>query len=149
MPVTLVEMQATIHQEYANLLGRLGLSAIPLDVYEVSAGGGFSGHGTDLRNATPVYTPSLIVLPQLPDDLAEWAAVHPAFPPSTWTPGPPEWLVWRIDLWHEVVHQYQEKILRQWDPHDGDDGHRLGWPGAIAAVAAALAVGPAALKAVL
>lgn len=138
MSFALTELQALIGREYENLVSALGLNALPLDIYEVDENGAgrTTAHGTDVRNDTPGYSPALVVLPQLDGDLAAWTAIQPPFPPgSNWDRHRDEWPTWRTDLWHEVVHQYQEQIVENWDPKDGSGGHTKGWPDALDAVA--------------
>ena len=136
MSLSLGQIQNIIHTEYAKLVACFGLSPIPCDVYEVNRGPGeTTAHGTDTRNATPGYTPSHLVLPQDPENLVNCTATQLPFPPKAWDPHSDEWPVWRIELWHEVVHQYQHQILNNWNPQDGDEGHAKGWPDALDAVA--------------
>jgi len=85
--------------------------------------------------------------------------VTPLAPPSTWTKWSPDWPAWRIDLWHEVAHQYSDVVLGRWDPKepglrrsDGSFsgiGHGLGWRAAIKDMAKHLGVGADVLDALL
>ncbi|MDC0740883.1 hypothetical protein [Polyangium mundeleinium] len=151
MPVTIVQLQVLIQVEYDSLVVRLGLSPLPLDVYEVddSGNGGVTAHGTDKRNATPGYTPTRIVLPEQPGDLDAWSAVQPTFPPSTFDRHTDEWPMWRSELWHEMVHQYQHQVLKNWNQADGRQGHAEGWPDAVGDVAASFGITQAELLRVL
>lgn len=149
--IALGQLQNLIAQEYLPLAASLHLSPLPLDIYVVdeSVGGRTTFLGTDMRNATPGYTPTHIVLPQLDGDRACWSATQPPFPPTCWNRHSDAWPAWRTELWHEVVHQYQPQILNRWDPNDGKGGHALGWPDAVAAVAKQFGLGTAQLLAVL
>lgn len=144
MPVTLAQLQALLENEYANLVARFNLSPLPLDLYEIddSGNGGLTAHGTDKRNDTPGYTPTRIVLPQAAGDLSAWSAVQHAFPPAKFDRHNDEWPAWRTDLWHEVVHQYQHQVLKNWDPKDGDGGHAKGWPDAVRDFATSFGITP-------
>lgn len=151
MPITIVQLQGLIQDEYDILAARFKLSPIPRDVYEVddSGTGGVTAHGTDKRNATPGYTPTHIVLPEEPGDLSAWSPVQPAFPPTNFDRHTNDWPAWRTDLWHEVVHQYQDQILKSWDPNDGGYGHAKGWPDAVRDFATSVGVTPKQLLNVL
>lgn len=137
MPVSLDKIRELLAVEYRNLVGALQLSELPLDVYEVpeDPSATKTAFGNSWMNATPGYTPSHIVLPMLTGDLANWSAVAPQFPPTTLARHPHEWPVWRVELWHEVAHQYQHEVLRSWDPKDGKEGHGPGWRETLAAMA--------------
>ncbi|WP_437541265.1 hypothetical protein WME97_26580 [Sorangium sp. So ce367] len=151
MSVMVDEIRKIIHAEYDNLVALFGLRPLPLDVYVVddSGAGGTSAYGTDRRNATPGYTPTHIVLPQEQGDLDYWRAVQPPFPPTCWDRHSDEWPAWRTDLWHEVAHQYQHQILKDWNVQDGDWGHAKGWPQSLAAMASRFTIGSDKLLGVL
>jgi len=140
--VTISQLRSRIQVEYDALATRFGLAQLPLDVYEVddSGNGGVTAHGTDRRNGTPGYTPTHVVLPMEPGDLAAWGLTQPAFPPTNWNRHTAAWPAWRTDLWHEVVHQYQHQDLKNWDPKDGGEGHSKGWPDAVRDVAASFGI---------
>jgi hypothetical protein len=151
VPITIGELQGAIKAEYGSLVSLFGLSSLPLDVYEVddSGNGGLTAYGTDKRNDTPGYTPTYIVLPQSSGDLSAWHPTQPVIPPPTWDRHTDDWPAWRTDLWHEMVHQYQHQVLKNWDPKDGGGGHTRGWPEAVREVAAAFGLTPGQLLGVL
>ena len=151
MSVSISQLQELIDIEYEHLVRRLHLVAIARDVYKVDDEG--TGRktlsGTDVRNATPGCKPRLVVLPQEPGDLREWSPTQPVFPPTNWDRYTDEWPMWRIELWHEVVHQYQDQILGLLDAEDATKGHTKGWPQAIAAVAGFFGIDAPQLRGVL
>jgi hypothetical protein len=149
--LTINQLQSIIQTEYANLVAHMGLRPLPLDIYVVddSGAGGRSAHGTDRRNATPGYTPTHLVLPQLQGDLDNWTAVQPPFAPTCWNRHADEWPAWRTELWHEVVHQFQHQILDDWNPKDGHQGHAGGWPQAQVDVGSRFGIGAPQLLGVL
>jgi hypothetical protein len=144
VPVTLAQLQLLLQVAYDEFVVHLGLSPLRLDVYEIddSGDGGRTPLGTDRRNDAPGYTPTYIILPQAPGDLAAWDATQPTFPPSIWNRHTHDWPAWRTDLWHEVVHQYQHQILNAWNPRDAKQGHEEGWPDAVRDVAASFGIAP-------
>jgi hypothetical protein len=141
---------ALIHGEYENLVAAIGMRRLPLDIYVVVENGTFrtTSHGTDMRNDTPAYGRSIVVLPLLAGDLVVWRADEPKFPPHIWDRHTDEWPMWRTELWHEVVHQYQDEVLHKWDRTD-HSGHGVGWTEAVAEVARRFDVAPAVLVRVL
>lgn len=151
MSLTLDQVRAIIEADYAGLVHILDLRTLPLDIYEVNddADSETTPFGTDLRNSTPGYTPSHLVLPQEPGDLQAWSSPGPTFPPTSWDPRSEVWAVWRRELWHEVVHQYQHQVLGAWDPKDRTGGHTVGWPDAVKNVATALGIDAEVLLTVL
>ena len=38
-----------------------------------------------------------------------------AFPPVSWDKMNPGWPRWRLDLWHEVLHQVEHDIFDSWE----------------------------------
>lgn len=38
------------------------------------------------------------------------------FPPRHWSFFCSEWPTWQVNLWHEVVHQCEDHIVKQWSP---------------------------------
>lgn len=117
-------------KEYELLVQRLRLQPVPLDIYEFVEGSltptpaGF----TLLGNGSPGYGAPGLILPQEGPDIDEVA-----FPPVDVVKL--NWPVWRIELWHEVCHQVQDKQLGMWNPLDGSQGHSSGWSEAILYVA--------------
>jgi hypothetical protein len=143
------DARMTVAQEYEQLCGALGLMPLWLDVYLVDESPSTAelpirDSGIDPRNTDACYSGSrrVLVMPICSGDIEIVTA--PA-PPRTWTKWSPDWPAWRIDLWHEVVHQYSHVVLGRWDPKElglrrSDDslsttGHGLGWRAAIEQVA--------------
>jgi hypothetical protein len=153
MAIDLLTARALIEGEYANLVTALGMRRLPLDIYvaiedteDVTSRA--TSHGTDMHNGTPAYGRLGILLPLLNGDLGMWGADKPEFPPRVWDRHTDEWPMWRTELWHEVVHQYQDEILHKWDRTDRD-GHGIGWTEAIFEVARHFGVTPISLLQVL
>lgn len=151
VPATIDQIASVIQIEYSQLVRYLGLVVLPLDIYEVveDGTGGVTAHGTDKRNSTPGYSVSCLVLPQEPGDLDSWEAISPRFPPTSWDPNPSDWPMWRTELWHEVVHQYQRELLKKPDHRTDNDGHGAGWRQAIEDVARYFAITPKQMAALL
>jgi hypothetical protein len=59
---------------------------------------------------------------------------------------PVEWPAWRIELWHEVVHQVEDQILDEWSP---GPKHGESWTDAIEYVADAFSVNPETIEGVM
>jgi hypothetical protein len=140
---------ATIAQEYERLCRALNLVPLWLDVYLVDESPSTAelplrDSGVDPRNTDARYSGSRRVL-VMPIGSGDIENVTDLDPPSTWAKLSPDWPAWRIDLWHEVVHQYSHVVLGRWDPKESglrrlDDsfsttGHGLGWRAAIEQVA--------------
>lgn len=126
-----------IRKEYQNLCEQLDLDPIPLDVYEYEAGSDEETElGTPKRNSAAGYSQEKLVLPLT--DEAMPSTRDPSFPPRTWKRmDPVEWPIWRIELWHEVVHQVEDQKLDNWSPgHEHDDS----WSEAIGYVSDAFSV---------
>jgi hypothetical protein len=147
----IVQIASMVQIEYNHLVRCLGLVALPLDVYQVveDGTGGVTAHGTDKRNSTPGYSVSCLVLPQEPGDLDSWEAILPRFPPISWDPHRSDWPMWRTELWHEVVHQYQHQVLKNTDPRGDNDGHGSGWRQALEDVARYFEISPEQMAALL
>lgn len=134
-----------IAAEYEALCGRLGLEPVVLDVYRIVGGShAETDHGTKLGNAAAAYGRGKVAIPLDQGDVVE----PRVFPPADWRRMSTEWPTWRIDLWHEVCHQVQDRALGLWDPNDGAEGHRLGWAEARELVAAAMDVDTATIEGV-
>jgi len=148
MPSTVTnEARAAIDAEYAFLCARLGLTPVPLDVFicndeahesEETALGSCIG---DCR-ARYGRTPRLLALPLCDGDLEPMSVL----PPERWVKHDDvEWPTWRLELWHEVIHQHSDQVANAWDPNepairrpDGkltSEGHGTGWWDAVVAVA--------------
>jgi hypothetical protein len=108
------DQHETIRREYAQICDACGLKPLPLDAYVYVSG---SNSKTELRtklgNATPLYGETLIVLPIV--DASEVPDAPLPFPPDAWNPfSSAVWPAWRTELWHECVHQVEDKILHVW-----------------------------------
>lgn len=103
-----------------------------LDVYLSVEGSHDPSPGglTLLGNETPGYGPKGMLLPQEDEEPSPLS-----FPPRDLRKMGPEWPIWRIELRHEVCHQFQHLKLGRWNPRDGTGGHSEGWPQTIAVVA--------------
>lgn len=154
--------ETVIRAEYARLCNCLGLLPIPLDVYVSDPDAGQDVKtplGSPLVNAEPCYsgTKRLMVLPLC--DGNDWPAQMPAFPPTDWSKHASDWPIWRIELWHEVVHQVSNDVLRAWDPKEpgrkrpdgstSQQGHGVGWFKGVCYVAARIGAQPEELDALL
>jgi hypothetical protein len=156
-----MDKQATIRTEYRRLCDLLEIREATLDIYEADEAqpaDQATPYGTPLLNQTPLYnaTKKLLVLPQL--DMQEGAQL-PGFPPNDW--GKANWSVWpmwRIELWHETIHQLADSLavhdpaepprIRE-DGTQSSTGHGEGWWTAIEEAARRLNVSPIALDQVL
>jgi hypothetical protein len=110
---------AIIKAEYTQLCHVLGLREVPLDIYHPQGvdddGDATTSLGLDARVTDAAYSGvrKLLLLPLCPNDLPEEL---PDFPPATWEK--PYWQAWRIDLWHEVVHQVSDEVLNALKPNE-------------------------------
>ncbi|TYP94870.1 hypothetical protein LX73_0160 [Fodinibius salinus] len=130
-------------QEYQNLCNKLDLKPVPLDVYEYKED---SNEKTDLstskNNATAGYSPDKLILPLTGEGTSSLR--EPSFPPKEWNKlHPMEWPVWRVELWHEVVHQVEDQILNKWSPLHN---HGNSWSEAIRYVAKEFSVEPETIE---
>jgi hypothetical protein len=147
--------------EYARLCDALNLHPVDLDAYRVREDapvGTLTDYGINVANATPGYSASrkLLVLPFYEgDDLPEYP---PSFPPKQWNKLALEWPTWRIELWHETIHQLsdalgtfdlQEPGRRRSNGTLSNIGHGLGWLAAIEHAARRFDITPDALDAIL
>jgi hypothetical protein len=107
---------ADVQKDYDELCARLGIDGIPLDIYPFVLGGEEQSLlGTSTGNGTALYDGTKIVLPIFDNSLDEHTG-SPDFPPAKWDPLTSVWPVWRIELWHEVCHQVEDKLLGCWQP---------------------------------
>lgn len=53
------------------------------------------------------------------------------------------WPKWRTDLWHEVIHQYENQVLHRWQ---GGNVHGASWHLATDELAAKLSVSPDSVR---
>jgi len=144
-----------IRGEYERLREKLGLQAVPLDIYQAdenAAAEEATPLGSPLRNATPCYSgcKRIMILPLCDGD--DWPSHDLDFPPAEWSKYGVEWPMWRIELWHEFVHQVSDDVHRGWSPKEpgrrrpdgsmSDKGHGAGWFDGVRSVAAAFGVDP-------
>jgi hypothetical protein len=101
-----------IADEYGQLCKRLGLAPVRLDAYvydlDVSADVK-TDHDPEVRSDTADFSEkhSIIMLPIDDRD----ALLRPiTFPPRAWGKHDEDWPLWRIELWHEVVHQVSSHL---------------------------------------
>jgi hypothetical protein len=151
------DCEEIIRAEYRRICGLLRMQEMTLDIYvcdEEAPPSQKTPNGTALCNTHPGYSADrqLIALPQfddLPDD-------QPEFPPTDWRKF--NWQAWRIELWHEVIHQLSDHIgvFNRDEPgrvrDDGSrsmKGHGEGWWTAIQKAAERLAVPPSTLDTVV
>lgn len=153
--------EAAIRVEYRRLCGIFGLSQIALDVYVCDESStATTSLGFPLANCDPLYsgTKNQIALP-LTSAMDQWPTVVPTFPPASLAKVADEWPVWRIELWHEVVHQVSNDICKAWNPKEpprvrtngsrSTTGHGAGWFAGIQHAAAKLSVEADALDELL
>ena len=136
----------TIATEYGRLCQILGLKPVVLDVFRIIDGSSEATPAGSMTRgrADAAYGKGFVVIPVdgLPIEVK-------AFPPRDWRRFGDEWPSWRVDVWHEVVHQVQEQQLGALDRGDGTKGHSRGWSEAVAAVASKFHVKPEVLTDVL
>jgi hypothetical protein len=147
-----------VRAEYRRLCALLGLPEVTLDVYEYLEGAPPSQMtplGTPLCRFDPGYssTRKLLALPQVVDDLPDNL---PEFPPTDWRKL--IWPPWRIELWHEVIHQLsdhlgvldiQEPGRVRFDETQSSKGHGEGWRIAIQRAAERFGLPPDELDSLL
>lgn len=152
---------AYIAAEYTVLCAALGITPVTLDVFEVDddpTSTSLSQHGNRLSDGNARYSASkkVLVLPLCDGDPKPTGPV--SFPPSGLSKWSAEWPSWRIDLWHEVVHQVADH-LGVHNPHEpgrpradgskSDEGHGAGFWQAMQSVAGAFFYLPADLDSLL
>ena len=124
----------TIATEYGRLCQILGLKPVVLDVFRIIDGSSEATPAGSMTRgrADAAYGKGFVVIPVdgLPIEVK-------AFPPRDWRLFGDEWPSWRVDVWHEVVHQVQDQRFGMLRRDDGREGHANGWPEALAVVAAA------------
>jgi len=140
--------KAYLTGEYTSLCAALGLSPVTFDLFEVDddpTSTALSQHGNRLSDGNARYSASkkVLVLPVCEGDPKPPAPVP--FPPTGVSKWSSEWPSWRIDLWHETVHQMadhlgvhdpSEKGRKRPDGSMSDKGHGAGFWQAMQAVAA-------------
>ena len=102
-----------IRAEHERLCNVAGLVPVPLDVYVCDAEAPpteKTALGLPIANSDPCYSGSvrLMALPLCEGN--EWPTTISGFPPRGLDKHSDEWPVWRIEIWHEVVHQVTNDI---------------------------------------
>ena len=151
-----------IRAEYERLCNVAGLVPVPLDVYVCDAEAPpteKTALGFPIANSDPCYSGSvrLMALPLCEGN--EWPTTIPGFPPRGLDKHSDEWPVWRIEIWHEVVHQVTNDICCKWNPKEtgrrrpnetmSTSGHGPDWFAGVTHLAGKLGVDPEALDALL
>jgi hypothetical protein len=151
-----------IRAEYQRLCNYLGLTPTPLEVYVCDVNASASDTtplGISVSNCAALYsgTKRLMALPLAEAD--DWPTILPDFPPPDLNKHSENWPTWRIELWHEVVHQVSNDLLTAWDPNESprcrpnqtrsQPGHGLGWFDGVKLVARKLGVEAEELDALL
>lgn len=162
MPSTVTAgARAAIDTEYQYLCARLQLTPIPLDVFicnDEAPESEETALGSCIGDCRARYgrTPRLLALPLCEGDLEPTSVA----PPLRWLKyDDVEWPTWRLELWHEVIHQHSDQIANAWNPKepaikrpDGkltSEGHGAGWWDAVVAVAGEFGVDPIQLSAIV
>lgn len=150
-----------IRREYEKLCVLVGMDAVPLDLYTYSpeTPGRTTEHGTSFANGDPAYsgTLRLIVLPV--DRDPERQLDDTGFPPTDFHKNGNCWPSWRIELWHEVVHQVSDTVFGKWNPKEpgrvrpdgtlSERGHGEGWYVGLEYLATKVEVEPEVLESLL
>ncbi len=109
-------IRSIVNTDYDNLTGVFGIKRVPVDVYFPSdSSKDRTSLGTPESNFTPLYNGELIALPIVLDTQSNGIGTALQFPPAGWDTMRSEWPRWRLDLWHEVLHQVEKDILGTWD----------------------------------
>lgn len=112
----LADILAKAKADYEHLCRALELHPVPLDIYCPSKKSDEKTLlGTQIKNFTPGFNPKAIILPIVPGTINHTKEQAFPFPPSTWDSIRPEWPRWRLDLWHETLHQIENDVLNSWD----------------------------------
>jgi len=102
--------------DYEHLCHLFGLRPVPLDVFLPSRVlTNRTPLGTPVNNFTPLYDTQKVVLPIVVGASSKMVFDTLVFPPVSWDTMNPEWPRWRLDLWHEVVHQVEKDIFDSWE----------------------------------
>jgi hypothetical protein len=116
--------ERVIRAEYARLCDALSLVPVRLDIYllpddQKDAPEAKTSLGLPLQ-WDPCYSgiQRLICFPLCGND--NWPSQLPPFPPTKWkeVPYDDEWLKWRTDLWHEVIHQVSNDFFNANHPEE-------------------------------
>lgn len=126
MPVTIPQLQTLVQQDYELLCHATGLTPVPLEICRIVEGTEeLDAHGERLLHPHAGYDQHVIHLPFHDLELEMFSQTLPTFPPpqNQWDPlFGQTWPKWRIDLWHEAIHQYVDQVLHQWTPDNRHDG---------------------------
>lgn len=150
-----------IRTEYRRLCEAFDLFPVPLEIYVCNdASTATTPLGFPVANCDPLYsgTKKLMAVP-LTSAEDQWPTVAPSFPPTEFAKYSADWPVWRIELWHEVIHQVSNDITKTWDPKEpprtrldgsrSSTGHGAGWFAGIQHAAETLLVAAADLDELL
>jgi hypothetical protein len=158
-----IDIRKPIDDEYTFLCTHLGLTQVPLDVFYADPGAqpnSLTPLGSDIRSEDARYgrtavVPKMLALPLATGDDNPISA----HPPTSWHKLDSQWPTWRIELWHEVVHQHSDQVGNAWNPleppfvrPDGRGtriGHGAAWWNALTAVAGVFSVDPVTFSALI
>jgi hypothetical protein len=123
------ELGPIIEKDYRKLCRQVGLAErVPLDPYIIVPNSSDkSEYGADLSYPYPGYDQKAIHLPFHWVEALDFQPVEPSFPPTHWHLLHAEWPSWRVNLWHETIHQYDDQVLHTWNP---TDAHGASWSNA-------------------
>lgn len=133
-------LRDTITEDYRRLCNKLMLERAPLDIYITEAESSeVTSFGFPVNYPYAGYDQKVIHLPL--DEIAIEHTGHTLdlFPaiPKHWDMRSSEWPEWRVNLWHEAIHQYEDRVLGAWT--SGNE-HGASWRRAVEDVAAKLCV---------
>jgi hypothetical protein len=147
MAVTIQQLEPLVRQDYEQLCQAAGLTPVPLEIVQIVEGTEqINTHRDRLHYPHAGYDQHVIHLPFHEVELDMFPDTPAPFTPpqNHWDPlFGQTWPKWRIDLWHEAIHQYVDQALHQWTPGNRHDGP---WHPATEQVAARLNVTPATLR---
>ncbi len=131
-------------EEYLKLCAHLGLSPFTLDIHPFDCD--YSNWEplimNSFRNGDPNFSSKhkIIGLPVYGDhNISDYPSSPFPFPPRNWDRNSffNEWPIWRMELWHETIHQVSDH-LKVYDPDERGPrgkGHGNGWATAVKHVA--------------
>ena len=125
----LQKLKPIIEEDYRQLCLRVGVvKGVPLDLYVVSPKSTEkSDHGIARSYPFPGYNQKAIHLALDEVELLDFHLTQPVFPPTKWHLFYDQWPSWRVNLWHETIHQYDDQTLHTWDPKNA---HGKSWANA-------------------